>query len=97
MFEVSVEKQKILMLVPVANILGLLVWVNNCCYYAHSLKTSLTGGLWAFIHFLPVAVLQFVLMQLCPDASSLWGLFAMYLGLLAMDLGLIRFQEKHLL
>lgn len=97
MFEVTLEKQKIIMFLPFVNLFGLLIWVNNCFFRPHSAKTTFKGGLWAVGHFLPVITLQFVLERFFPELSSIFGYVSMYLAPLAMDLGLIRYQEKYIL
>ena len=94
MFEVSLEKQRIIMFIPYVNLFSLLIWLNNCYYWCYSVKTSLKGALYAFLHFLPVVTLQFIFIQLFPNLINIFGYLAMYLAPLAMSFGLIRFQEK---
>lgn len=97
MFDVPLEKQKVIMFIPYVNLFNLLIWINNCYYWSYSTKIALTGALYAFLHFLPVAITQYVCTVVLPDVAHITGYIVMYLAPLMMSFGLIRFQEKNCL
>lgn len=94
MFEVSIEKQKIIMFIPFINICTPLLWLNNCHYWSYSNSTRIKGFFYSALYAVVVVLVTSALSQIFPSLSDILGYLTMYLGPLAMGIGLVRVQEK---
>ena len=95
MTDVSIETQKIIMFIPFINICTPLLWLNNCYYWSYSTKTSLKGFFYSAVYAVAVILVMLALSWVFPSIFNVLSYLTMYLGPLAMGIGLVRFQEKN--
>lgn len=95
MTDVSVETQKIIMFIPIINICMPLLWLNNCYYWSYSTITGLKGAFYSALYAIVVILVLRALSWAFPSIFNLLQYLAMYLGPLAMGIGLVRFQDKN--
>lgn len=91
---ISLDTQRTIMFIPVANISIAFIYLYNSFAGKLSTLKTMAGMFVVLACVLPVTILQATISQHIPSIADVTGVAYMYLGSLSMAAGLIKYQDS---